>query len=79
MAKISAYGDSEHARWRRTRESTLGTPFEMLLTHGGRLLYKYERGGTWKARRGRGSPLPGDHVGMDHANAQAAVFRMTRQ
>jgi hypothetical protein len=77
MAKISAYGDTELARWRRGRESAPGAPYEMVLTNGGRLLYKAAQGGTWAARRGRGSASPG-RVNMDQALAQAAMFRMER-
>ena len=77
MAKISAYGDAEHARWRRGVDSSREAPYEMLLTHGGRLLYKREHGGTWVVRRGRGSSSPG-RVTMDQALAQAAVFNMGR-
>lgn len=77
MAKISAYGDAEMARWRRNRESADEAPFEMVLTHGGRLLYKLKRDGTWKAKRGRGAPVTG-RSDMDHAGAQAAMFRMER-
>lgn len=60
-----------------TKRPDHARPKSILGTHGGRLLYKYERGDVWKARRGRGSLLPGS-VGMGQANAQASLFRLER-
>jgi hypothetical protein len=36
MAKISAGGDREAARWRRDSVSVDGAPYEMVLTENGR-------------------------------------------
>jgi hypothetical protein len=69
MARIGAYGDAEQARWRRTSGSAADVPYEMVLTHMGRLLYKITRDGRWRARRGRGSATPGP-TNMDQASAQ---------
>lgn len=42
MAKISARGDTEHARWRHPE-----TGAELVLTNKGRLLLKAVRGGSF--------------------------------
>lgn len=69
MAKISANGDTEAARWRRKPQgSSPAAPYEMVLTAKGRLLYKQARGGSFTLRR-RG-------VTMTAAGAQAATFGM---
>ncbi len=71
MAKISAHGDKEAARWRRCRASKAGAPHEMLVTAKGRLLYKgFQRDGWVLRRRG---------VSVAQAGAQAAVFGMERR
>lgn len=70
MAKISARGDTEQARWRADRESAKGAPFEMVLTAQGRLLYKPQRGESFSFRR-RG-------VSLGTAVVQADIFKMGR-
>lgn len=70
MAKISARGDTEQARWRANSDSTAAAPFEMVLTVQGRLLYKAQRGETFSFRR-RG-------VSLGTAVVQADIFKMGR-
>jgi len=70
MAKISARGDTEQARWRANRESAKGAPYEIVLTVQGRLLYKAQRGESFSFRR-RGETL-------GTAGAQAAIFKLAR-
>lgn len=70
MAKISARGDTVRVRWRKTHESSIAAPYEMVLTVQGRLLYKRERGATFSLRR-RG-------VSLGTAVVQADIFKMER-
>lgn len=71
MAKISARGDSEHARWRHPE-----TGAELVLTLKGRLLLKAVRGGGFTLL-GR---CDGYHGGqrVDQAAAQAKLRGMER-
>lgn len=70
MAKISANGDREAARWRRGRQPRPEAPYQMVLTAKGRLLYKPCREDGFKLRR-RG-------CSRAQADAQAAMFGMER-
>jgi hypothetical protein len=70
MAKISAGGDREVARWRRGPASADGAPYELVLTGRGRLLSKTLRGDSFTLRR--------RNVSMQAAGAQAAIWKMER-
>lgn len=56
MAKISAKGDREVARWRAGELAERGAPHELVLTERGRLLHKPLRNDGWKLRE-RGASL----------------------
>lgn len=71
MAKISARGDSEHARWREPE-----TGAELVLTQQGRLLLKGVRGGSFTLLRRLHSPHGGRR--LDQAAEMAARRGMER-
>lgn len=67
MAKISARGDSEHARWRHP-----DTGAELVLTMAGRLLIKRVRGGSYVLA------CAGRVRGIDGARPYAERYGMER-
>lgn len=71
MAKISARGDTEHARWRHPE-----TGAEIVLTNKGRVLHKAARGGGFTLA-GRRPELYGGQR-LDVVAGQAAERGMVR-
>ena len=70
MAKISAGGAHEIARWTRAGRKGFEHGWSLLLTSDGRLLRKWSRDEGWKAYK-RGQTL-------DTAAAQACMFGFER-
>lgn len=71
MAKISARGDSEHARWRHPE-----TGAELVLTTRGRLLLKAVRGGSFTLAGRCNGPHGGQR--LDEAAEKARGRGMAR-
>lgn len=74
MAKISARGDREVARWRRPITARHGASGVLVLTEQGRLLEKLSCDTTYRVRRPRGAK----RWTAQHAGAQAAVLGYER-